>query len=234
MGKNIAIHCNGSLKHQVEAARCLKAGFIRHGIVPSIVTVPMCNADIHVCMGPWFALKQNIGNRVLYLDRAFWGDPTSVSLQWLNVDGSKAYQWGQTGRRPHPELKPQRETLTSAVVLCDYNDSGERDRLLAIPHFESVAVRRHPSNQAQAQTLKQCLGSHDVAIGRHSTAMVQAAIDGLAVVSRIHGGAVSPIAGRCMNDIAHRDRVRWINDLAFHNWGLDEIESGEAWSHLYQ
>jgi hypothetical protein len=233
VGNRVAIHCNPGLSHQVEAARCLKAGFTKHGIASEVTDLRTTEAEIHVCLGPWYALNQNIGKRVFYLDRALWGDPDCVSLQWLDSEGNKVYWWGNGGKRPHPDLKPPKGN-ESAVVLCDYGMKGDRDRCLAVPHFETVSVRSHPSEKPEGETLLECLQAHDVAIGRHSTAMVQAAIEGLAVVCRVPHSPVTPIASRTVQEIRHTGRESWINDLAWHNWNLKEIESGDAWQHLSQ
>lgn len=233
MGYRIAVHVNPGLNHQVEAARSLKAGFKRHGIEAKITSLRSIEADINVCMGPWYALNQNIGNRVFYLDRALWGDPECVSLQWLDSEGNKVYQWGRSEKRLHPELKPHKGN-ESAVVLCDYGMDGGRESCLALPHFESVSVRRHPSEEPEGESLEDCLQAHDAAIGRHSTAMVQAAIEGLAVICRVPHSPVTPIASRCVQEIKRPSREQWINDLAFHNWNMREIESGDAWHNLSQ
>ena len=190
-------------------------------------------ADIHVCLGPWYALRENVGSRVFYLDRAFWGDPDSVSLCWLDGEGRKQFNWDCTAKRAHPELMPWKSG-NAAVVLCDYGMTGELERNMARPMFSDVTIRRHPSESTESEPLSSCLNAHQVAIGRHSTAMVEAAINGLAIVCRATGSPVSPIAGKSCCDIQHRDRENWINALAWHNWTLADIESGDAWQHLNQ
>lgn len=234
MGNRIAIHTNPGLRHQVDAAAAVKAGFARHGLSAEVTADRLALADIHVCLGPWYALKPHIGHRVFYLDRAFWDDPGSVSLAWLDAEGNKVFRWGRGGKRPHPRLEAPKGGKTSAVVLCDYGMNGEQERDMARPLFDSVSIRRHPSQSPSGESLEDCFAAHQVAIGRHTSALVSAAIAGLAVVDREPHAPVAPIAGLCCRDLRHPDREGWINDLAFHNWTLGEIESGDAWHHLSQ
>ena len=231
MGDCITIHANPGLRHQVEAARALKAGFQRHDVQATVTDDPDAGGDIHVCMGPWFALRQNVGRRVFYLDRAFWDDPQCVSLQWLDAEGHKQYQWGRDQPRHHPPLQENRYGLR-AVVLCDYGTDGSDLQQRAATWFDVVTVRRHPSETPAAETLEACLAAHQVAIGRHSTAMVQAAISGCAVYCDSPHSPVAPIAMRDMGESRYVYRTQWINDLAWHNWALSEIESGDAWHNL--
>jgi hypothetical protein len=234
VGDRVTIHANPGLRHQVEAARVLKAGFDRHGLQVTVTESRTEDADIHVCMGPWYALQQNLGRRVFYLDRAFWGDPNSVSLQWLDTLGNKLYRWGREERRQHPALREYKYG-GRAVVLCDYGMDGARERREALRYFDAVEVRRHPSDRPEAETLDECLAAHQVAIGRHTTALVQAAIAGLAVYSDTPYSPVAPIARLAVGDKVRRPhRTQWINDLAWHNWALAEIESGDAWHYLNQ
>jgi len=205
MGERIAIHANPSLTHQVDIANALCKG-----IGGKVTYSPDTQADIHVVLGPWFALNQWRFSNTLYIDRAYWGDPDHVSVHWLQ-NGEKVrtknnpYRW-------HPNLKPMKKG-TRRLYLCDYacNPDGEYE-----------TVRYHPAQISPSRPLIDDLNCHDIAIGRRTTALVDAAIHGLQIET---SDPNSPVYGIT-------DREQWACDLAWHNWSLNEIESGAMWNAL--
>ncbi len=208
MGARCAIHTNTGLAHQVRIARALVDGFAAHGINAEI-TGRDSEADLHVCMGPWFALDLwRFDALTLYIDRAYWGDPDSVSVHWLQ-SGEKVFTRCDIPRA-HPELKPYRFSEKS-IFLCDYNQQ---------PVGVYDAVRYHPAN-GQRGSLAESLEGFGVAAGGRTTALVDAAILGLKVVTFDEHSPLWPISGR------REGREKWINNLAWHNWSLDELAEGE-------
>ena len=216
MGARCAIHTNTGLKHQVEWADALRSGFFKHGVHALITPSKTMQADINVCLGPWYALPMHTQGTVFYLDRAFWGDPERCSLQWMH-SGYKQFDWRVKPERAHPELQPEK-VGDRVVILCDYDMIPEPE----LKRHPKATIRKHPA-QAQSEPLADCLNRHDIAAGRHTTALVDAAIHGLA----IH--CVTPYTATAG---LMRGRKQWINCLAWHNWHIDEIRSGEAWEHL--
>lgn len=205
------------LEHQGRLAAALQSGFIRHGINAEVTGQRIARADITVCLGPWYALPLHLDHTILYLDRAFWGDPDSVSLQWM-VTGYKQFDWSPKPQRPHPELEPMK-TGDATVILCDY----QMDPSQLVKKYPNATVRRHPAEQKGGGSLAECLKAHQNAAGRHTTALVEAAIHGLRVDCE---APYAPCSG-----LGH-GREHWINCLAWHNWHIDEIASGVAWDHL--
>lgn len=222
------IHCNGGLKHQVVWAAALQDGFRKHGIEVEVSLSPDTEADTHIVLGPWFALRQWRDADTLYLDRAYWGDPDRCSLHWL-ADGEKHFTRGNPHRH-HPAVQAWKHGRR-AIVLCDYGMTGEAEALRARPHFERVTIRRHPT-EAQSRPLADDLADHDIAIGRRSTALIDAAIAGLAVITPDPASPVAPVSGITVRDISRPDREQWLRDLAWHNWHISEITRGEAWEFL--
>jgi hypothetical protein len=212
MGFRVAVHTNCGLAHQVTIARALVAGFRAHGMA-SVIADREAAADLHVCMGPWFALDRWRFDRMLYIDRGYWGDPDCVSIHWL--DGGEKVRTACDMPRAHPELKPYRYSEKS-IFLCDYGMA---------PVGVYDAVRFHPAN-GQGGSLIEALQGYGVAAGRRTTALVDAAIEGLKAVTVDPHSPVWPISGK------REGREQWINNLAWHNWSIDEIERGEAWEHL--
>lgn len=161
------------------------------------------------------------------VDRAYWGDPDCVSIAWY--DGKKHFNWGvNKPARYHPETKPWKEGRR-LLVLCDFGDDGQRHALKARPHFD-ITIRRHPSEVSEG-SLDEAIDSHDLCMGYKTTALVKAVISGLPVICYGEDSPVYPVAGR-VRDIAKPDRDEWLCDLSWHNWGFEEIKSGEAWEHF--
>ncbi len=218
MGKRFAIHASPGQPHQLDFARALQSGFAKHAQASSIDTTGEAAADVHVCLGPWFALKRwQYDPQVLYLDRCYWGDPASVvSLHWLE-NAEKCSTWN-TAPRPVPQVKPYRQGPERAIYLCDYGE---------FPPPRFAHFRRHPEDKPGQPTLQQHLEGYTVAHGRRTTALVAAAIEGLQVVSVDRHSPVYPISGQ-----TDRCRITWLKGLAWHNWSRDEIASGAAWEYL--
>lgn len=214
MGYRCAIHTNTGLAHQVKIARTLLAGFEVHGIV-AVMTDAGAQADMHVCMGPWYALEQWRHANTLYIDRAYWGDPGAVSVHWLR-DGEKHFN-GFADYRPIPDVMPYRDSQ-KRIYLCDYDKQ---------PQGDYDAVRHHPAG-GNGCSLVESLDGYGVAIGKRTTALIDAAINGLVVITDDPHSPVWPISGR------RAARRAWLTGLAWHNWTLDEIKRGDAWEHLKQ
>lgn len=206
----VAIHTNLSLDHQVRIAVTLREGFRKHGIEAEVTADKFKGADLHICLGPWYALKHWKDDRTLYIDRAYWDDPQCISIHWLS-EGEKVRLRGMP-ERPHPELRSMKDG-DRRVYLCDYGQS---------PLGAYHSVRYHPADKPSRYTLEECLQTHDIAAGRRTTALVTAHIEGLQVET---DDPHSPVYG-----ITNREQ--WIRDLAWHNWSLHEIEEGRAWEAL--
>jgi hypothetical protein len=210
MGCQPTIHVNPHLDHQKKLGVALADGFKSHGITPVLTTDPKAKGDFHVVLGPWFALKEWRFDNTLYIDRAYWNDPRCVSIHWLS-NGEKVRTKGNPYRR-HPTLAPIK-TGDRRLYLCDYKQK---------PLGRYHTVRYHPADKTSRYSLDECLKAHDVAIGRRTTALVDAHIQGLRVET---DDPHSPVA-----DVTDRDQ--WITDLAWHNWSHDEISRGAMWNHI--
>jgi hypothetical protein len=208
MGYSCAIHTNSGLAHQVRNAKALEAGFKAHGI-DAVITDASAEADLHVVQGPHYALDRWRYANTLYIDRAYWGDPDSLSIHWLYQGEKRRAQHADP--RDHPELQPVKPWGRS-IYLCDYGcqPTGRHD-----------SVRYHPADKASFWPLSTDLAAHGMAIGKRTTALVDAAIAGLTVFTDDPHSPVYEISG------APWHRERWINNLAWHNWALGDIENGE-------
>lgn len=207
------IHVNPSSEWQVRYAAALLAGLRACGNTPRITHNPVDADELTVVLGPHWALSYHGHRRVVLIDRAYWGDPQSVSMHWAE-NGQKVFDWSRTEPRDHPPLSPLK-TGSRTVVLCDYGRLYE---------LGGATIRRHPADAPSCETLAECLARHEIAAGGRSTALVDAAIAGLRVVTNDKHSPVLPLSFQ-----AEPDRERWITALAWHNWNINEIEQGEPW-----
>ena len=218
MGQKCAIHINPTQPHQRIVATELAAGFKKHGVDGLITSDRSLSADTHVVIGPWYALDQwREHPRTLYIDRAYWGDPGNVSMHWLK-DGEK-HRTHCLVPRHYPQLRPYRES-EKTIYLCDYQQA---------PTGDFDAYRLHPAQQRGGKgPLAVALDGFGVAVGRRTTALVEAAIMGLMVKTDDPHSPIAPISG------LRHGREQWALALAWHNWGMGEIARGEAWEYLKQ
>lgn len=207
------VHANPSIEWQRRYGAAVVDGLKRCGHGARLTGTPTDADELVVVLGPHWAFQFHAHRRCIYIDRAYWGDPDAVSIHWLSC-GEKVFDWSRTESRNHPELAPLKQGGRT-VVLCDFG------RFFDLPQ---ATIRQHPADMAPGESLSACLARHEIAVGGRSTALVDAAIAGLRVVTNDKHSPVRPISFQ-----AEPDRERWISALAWHNWTIDEIERGEPW-----
>lgn len=69
----------------------------------------------------------------------------------------------------------------------------------------------------------------------NSNACVEGVIEGVPAIVTDEGSMVWEIASRSLDEVGSpkmADREQWANDLAYAQWTIPELRSGEAWAHL--
>ena len=236
----VVIHSNPTLANQIESAQWVRTGFLAHGIDAEITADKHKEADVHVIQGPHYCYNEWLGKpNVIWLNRTFYGHPRfDLSLGWLRPDGSRDFKiHGVTAPKGTlPVLKPKKDRRRCAVIFGDYGRSAKKDIQNALDAretgngYDSLFFRPHPAQsqeESPVMTLKGELDAvwkiADVAIGHSSTALVEAAINGLHVESSDPHHVCQSING---------DRTAWLTKLSWCQWSHDEIQSGEMWEHL--
>ena len=225
----VVIHSNPGLANQIESAGWLKEGFSCHGIDAEITADKHAPGDIHVVQGPHYAWHEYVGKpHVIWLDRCFYGDARfDLSIGWLRHDGSRDFR-NADKTEPNgtlPELMPLKTDQKGAVIFADYGKMVQADHWTVDArrgHFP-VYMRPHPSEMESFYTLDDMWERCGVAIGGQSTALVQAAINGLYVKS------YDPL--HVCQDIG-TDREGWLTRLSWCQFHYTEIQNGNFWSHL--
>jgi hypothetical protein len=232
MDKNstFVVHYNKGLKNQVLYAEYLNEGFDRIDRKCVLTDDRNYHADIHVCIGPHYALRECIGKPTIYIDRCLWGDDLEfVTIGWLDSKGYMIYPQNQDGGRPKPKLSPWKVSheTRDALYCLDYGPYP-LENIHKLSKQVNLTIRPHPATKKNQPTLIQHMKSKHVIIGNRTSALVTAAIKGYPVVCFDEGNAVSPVAARDILNLVYPDRTQWLSDLSYAQWSGKEIESGEA------
>lgn len=69
----------------------------------------------------------------------------------------------------------------------------------------------------------------------NSNSAVESVIAGVPAIAMDMGSMAWPVTAHMLEDVnspVRCDRTQWAHDLAYTQWNLDEMRSGEAWAHL--
>jgi hypothetical protein len=106
-----------------------------------------------------------------------------------------------------------------------------------------VIFRPHPQakmslagcQQSTKKTLLEDLEDCWAVVTFNSNSGVEAAIEGIPVFTFDKGSMAIPVANMWLDQLESPqmpDRHQWLQDLAYAQWTLDEMRSGETWKHL--
>lgn len=223
------IHYNPALSHQCDHAKAFEAcGF-------EATTDPRAEADIHVISGPHYAKAHWLNHpRVLEIDRAWWGDPDSISIGWLQPDGTRKFANGDVSRET-PIMEPWKTREDSCLILADYGQDPSEIEHAARMQFTSVRTRLHPadSRERYITTLETMLRLHDVAIGHAGTSIFEAIKMGVPVICTDPKNECMPVCSGLIDAPLYRgDRKQWLHEMSYKQFSLAEISSGLAWELL--
>lgn len=202
------------------------------------------------------------GRRYLVMERGYFGDRFanySLGYDGLNgrADFCNAGMPGDRWKLHGPGLKPWREPGTGSVVVVmgqvpgdaalacvNYRRWQEEAVVTARAYGLPVVFRRHPHKAARIDgtqlrgvkfstvSLAEDLQRAAVVVTLNSNSGVDAAIAGVPVVTSDVGAMARPVSAHRVGEIARPPREQWAADLAYAQWTLDEIASGEAWAHI--
>lgn len=232
----VVIHCNAGMPHQVRQAEAWTAGLTEHHQRHICTTDPAREGDVHVVLGPNYALHHwRAHSRTVLLDRAHWGDPAYISLGWWNpVTGARDFPAGQDGsrwlaHRPDPFIVPP--DVAGTLVFGDYGQAHADLLVLFAQLHRDCTYRSHPHDPwpdcpvpQDNRPLEQILRTYADYYGWHTSALTAAALAG----HKIHALSSHHVCAR----LASQSFEAWCYDLAWSNWRETEIATGDAWSWL--
>ena len=180
-------------------------------------------------------------DKVLMIDRAWWGDPDCVSIGWLQPDGTRKFASGEA-RRDKPEMYDWKPTWSipslkeiRCIVLADYGQDVTETVRQASKRFPSVQVRLHPADckEPRPLTLEDDVKWADVIVGHSSSALFEAIRYGTPVICTDPNNPVMPVSAAMHETLYRGDRTRWLHQMSYKQFSLSEICSGPvSYTHL--
>lgn len=123
-------------------------------------------------------------------------------------------------------LMPWYESV--AVLAGDYYGLP----VLFRPHPVSVkrGYKIHPRHTqvCRAESIEKSMAGAAVVITYNSNSAVDAVLAGVPTIAYDAGSMAYPVTAHAIGELIMPDRQQWANDLAWCQWSIDEISSGEA------
>lgn len=197
------------------------------------------------------------GKNVLVLERGYIGDRFKFSSVGLNGLNGRA-TFGETpqddGERFHKfgVLKPWNPAGEYVLLIGQvHGDASLQGRNLAPWYVDTaqqaaalyglpVRFRQHPRERERriirkvpgtvtdTGSLEEALAGAAVVVTFNSNTGVDAMLAGKATVVFDSGAMAWPVAGKALGEEANPDRQSWAYGLAWKQWAVEEIASGEA------
>lgn len=107
-------------------------------------------------------------------------------------------------------------------------------RVVFRPH-PKARLNPIPGFDYSTEPLKTDLQNAHCVVACNSNACVEAVIEGIPAIVTDEGSMAWDVAGKSLEDLGSPptgDREQWASDLAYSQWTLAEMKSGEAWAHL--
>lgn len=202
------------------------------------------------------------GHEVLVMERAYLGDRFSwTSLAWNGLNGhgqfaSAPNDDGQRFKTNFAPLKPWNTDGGYVLIMGQVpGDASLRGQDL-MPWYVATAkqaselhglpvhFRAHPEAKRKGfrhvvkgtvcskGTLDEAISGAALVITYNSNSGVDAVIAGKPTVAVDPGSMAWPVTGHFVNAIITPSRERWAHELAWKQWRIDEIKSGQAISAL--
>lgn len=203
--------------------------------------------------------QQQAGRDYLVLELPYWGARNAQALHMASVgwnglngradfnnQGMPGNRWARYGVEVQPWKADGEYALLIGQCMGDMShahaDIEKFYRRMADTWAAPLYFRHHPlgkwegirktSIKALGGSLSEALDGARVVVTFNSNAGVDAAMAGVPVYAGDEGSMAWPVASHACNDIIRPDRTQWLHDLAYCQWTLDEMASGEAWEHL--
>lgn len=243
--------------HQLAHQAAISAGMRANGIEPVAITAGEPDTKHVACWG-WRlgrALRER-GHEVLVMERGYLGDRFAwSSLAWNGLNGRGLFpRVDATPDRFHKHfsMKPWKKQGDYALILGQVPGDASLQGIDLAPWYQIAAAaardayglpvhfRPHPNVQARgwSQSVRGCvtsagdlndaLSGADVAITWNSNAAVDAVLAGVPTVTADAGSMAWSVTSHQIGARIMPCRDAWAHELAWKQWSVDEIASGEA------
>lgn len=244
----ISVVVRDDAPHQVEMASAMMAGFKRHGISVQRIC-PRSSGDDIVCVWGWRTARKWLDRPVLVMELGYVGDRIKAwrSLGWNGLNGRARFPTGDGSRWQRyfaDVMRPWSYRDGYALLIGQIPGDASVDsininrwltntrRALEERGYE-VRLRPHPLVRSPKRSLADDLAKASVCVTYNSNTGVDAVLSGVPAVTMDEGAMAWPVTAHSLDDDFIRpDRTEWAHNLAWCQWTMDEIASGEAWEHV--
>ena len=81
-------------------------------------------------------------------------------------------------------------------------------------------------------TLQQAFDGAGLVVTFNSNTAVESVLAGVPTIAVDEGSMAWPVTGRALDEVVRPDREAWATALAWKQWTLDEIRTGDCWAHV--
>lgn len=167
--------------------------------------------------------------------------------RWDILWGNLMQPWTEKGAEAYALLIGQVPGDASLYGLTEgFQEWAKTTTLYLLSKGYCVRYRPHPlvrrsglhfcpphASLSYSDLIQDDLKGAALCVTYNSTSGVEAVLAGVPTVTMDEGAMAWPVASHSIAEpIVRPDREKWAHDLAWSQWSLEEIRSGEAWSHL--
>lgn len=167
--------------------------------------------------------------------------------RWDILWGHLLKPWSERGAEAYALLIGQVPGDASLYGLTEgFQEWAKKTTLHLLSKGYCVRYRPHPlvrrsgfhfcpqhASPSYSESIQDDFRGAALCVTYNSTSGVEAVLSGVPTVTMDEGAMAWPVASHSIAEpIVRPDREKWCHDLAWTQWSLEEIASGEAWSHL--
>lgn len=250
--------------HQMAHQKALAEGLIRHGIDPILSHSIYGAQKHVACWGwREGKILRDRGHEVLVMERGYLGDRfawTSLAWNGLNGYGTFPAYADDNGERfsKQAAMKPWKEGGGYVLLMGQVPGDASLKGRNMMPWYSEAAMkaqtayempvkfRAHPMavkrgikqkpqfTEPSGGSLDEALEGAAVVVTWNSNSGVDAVLAGVPTVTMDPGSMAWDVTAHRIGDLARPDRKAWAHQLAWKQWTIDEIASGEALTGLFK
>lgn len=244
--------------HQSQHQAAIIKGLSAHGITAKATSARQSDTKHVACWGWRIGKEMRAkGHEVLVIERGYLGDRFSwTSLGWNGLNGRATFPAAPQDHcsrfAEHFEMKPWKDGGDYVLIMGQVPGDASLQGKDMLPWYSSAAAeayqkygmpvkfRPHPlalkkGHRQQPRGAEISVGPLDdalrgaaVVITYNSNSGVDSVLAGVPTLSFDCGSMAYDVTGHLIGELIKPDRERWASDLAWKQWQLSEIESGEA------
>ncbi len=212
-----------------------------------------CDVAVHWGIGRYYdvmGIQKERGGRSLVVERGYVGDRFAYAS--LGFDGLNGRADFNLDRVPLTATRwrdlfaceqPWRDDDLGSVLVIGQMPGDQAVANVDLPGFykaateafpsDDVVLREHPGLKPSVGPISEALAGARLVVTMNSNSAVDAVLAGVPAISMDRGSMAWDVTTHSFEAEPIRPvREDWMRRLAYCQWSLEEIASGEAWEHL--